>query len=64
MRRRESQSCESYSAANQLTGLCQTNSRVADSGFLYGDSEQPLAAVGWHCIALTQPSFSVDLGNN
>lgn len=34
MRRRDSQSCESYSAANQLTGLCQTNSGVADSGFL------------------------------
>lgn len=66
MRRRDSQSCESYSAANQLTGLCQTNSGVADSGFSYRAraSEQPLAAVGWQCTMLTQLSFSVDVGND
>ena len=64
--KRDSQSCESYSAANQLTGLCQTNSGVADSGLLHGGraSEQPLASVGWHSATLTQLSFSVDVGNN
>lgn len=48
MRRRDSQSSESYSAANQLAGRCQTNSEVADSGFSdrARASEQPLAAVG------------------
>lgn len=66
MRSRDSQSCESCSAANQLTGLCQTNRGVADSGFLYRGraSEQPLATIGWQCTALTQLSVSVDVGND
>lgn len=66
MRRRDSQSCESYSAANELTGLCQTKSGVADSGFSNRGraSEQPLAAIGGQRATLTQISFSVDVGNN
>lgn len=44
--RKEMRRRDSHSAATQLTSPCQTNSGVADSGFLCRASEQPLAAVG------------------
>lgn len=57
MRRRDSQSCESYSATNQLTGLCQTNSGVADSGFLIqGQGLWAAISSSWLVLCYLKPT--------